>query len=124
MVTITNDEVQAVFGEKEPGLSEPKQTAQREIAERYTDQVRNGRVSTLSEIEGSEEDFAKYVAAHLWHISTGRSLNQEFQTGNTNPIEPLRTNPRDALAGTIYGETALMIAGGERGSIGIVRSYF
>lgn len=108
MVTITDSDVQEVYGEKEPGLSSAKQTALRQVAERLTDQVFSGRLATLSEIEGDEEDFTKYLAAFLWDTSEGRSLNQEFQTGNAAPTQRVASDPASALSGNPYGEVCLL----------------
>lgn len=119
MVTITDDQVQEVFGEKDPGLSSAKKTALRQIAERLTDQVFSGRLTTLSEIEGSEEDFTKYLAAFLWDTATGRSLNQEFQSGNAAPVSRVKSDPQSALSGNPYGEVCLLYLR-NRSNIGLV----
>lgn len=121
MATITVDEVQEVFGEKDPGLDTSKKEALKDIAERLTEQAFGGRVARLSEIEGDEDDFAKYLAAYLWNTATGRSLNQEFQTGNAEPIQRVKSEPRSALAGDPYGEVCLLYLR-DRSSIGVIRA--
>lgn len=119
MVSITDSEVQEVYGEKEPGLSSAKQTALRKIAERLTDNNFSGRLATLSEVEGDEEDFTKYLAAFLWDTAEGRSLNQEFQTGNAAPIERVKSDPQSALSGNPYGEVCLLYLR-NRANIGLI----
>lgn len=123
MVTITNDEVQEVYGEKEPGLADGKKTALREVAQRLTEQTFSGRLTTLSEIEGDREDFTKYLAAFLWDTAEGRSLNSEFQTGNAAPVDRVKSDPQSALSGNPYGEVCLLYLR-NRDSIGIVRTDF
>ena len=122
MVSITVTEVEEVFGENQPNV--PDKQALVSIAERYTDQVKNGRMSRLSEIEGDEEDFAKYVAAFLWNRTSGRSLNEEFQTGNTEVRDLTATDATEAMGTDPYGQIALMIAGGQRGSMGVIRADY
>lgn len=124
MANITISDVQEVYGQNTPNLDSAAKQAQVDIAERFTEQAKGGRIATLSEIEGDEDDFAKYVAAFLWNQSTGRSLNEEFQTGNTEPRDAPRIESADALSGDPYGNIALMIAGGDRGSIGIIRADY
>jgi hypothetical protein len=119
MVSITDAEVQEVYGEKDPGLSSGKQTALRQIAERLTEDAFGGRLTTLSEIEGDEEDFTKYLAAFLWDTAEGRSLNQEFQTGNAAPVERVKSDPTSALSGNPYGEVCLLYLR-NRSNIGLI----
>ena len=122
MVSITVTEVEEVYGENTPNV--PDKQALVTIAERFTDQVKSGRISTLSEIEGDEKDFTKYVAAFLWNQTAGRSLNEDFQTGNAEPRDVPRIVNGDALAGDPMGNVALMIAGGQRGSISVIRADY
>lgn len=121
MVSITVSEVQEVYGEQQTALSSSKQEALKDIAERLTEQVFDGRVSRLGEIEGDKEDFTRYLAAHLWEISERRALNEEFQTGFSEQVAAFRSDPESALAGTPYGNVALTYLRG-RSSIGIVRA--
>ena len=122
MVSITVSEVEDVYGVQDPNV--PNKQALVSIAERFTEQVRSGRMAQIDEIEGDEEDFAKYVAAFLWDRTTGRDLNQEFQTGNNEPGDFASIDSTDALGANRYGQIALMIAGGNRGSVSIVRADF
>ena len=107
MVTITVSEVQEVYGEQEVSLDSAKQEALKDIAERLTEQNFGGRLAKSSEIEGSEADFTKYIAAHLWEIAERKRLNNEFQTGFSADVESMRTDPQSALSGTPYGNMAL-----------------
>lgn len=122
MVSITVSEVEDVYGEQPPNV--PDKQALVSIAERFTEQVKGGRTTTFSEIEGDEDDFAKYIAAFLWDRTTGRDLNQEFQTGNNEPGDFQSIDSADALGANRYGQIALMIAGGSKGSVGIIRADF
>jgi hypothetical protein len=121
MVTINRSDVQDVFGEQTVGLSTQKQTALVGVAERLTEDVFGGRVSRLGEIEGDTEDFAAYVGAHLWEIAERKRLNDEFQTGFSPDVDSLRSDPQSALAGTPYGNVALMMIR-DRANIGIIRA--
>lgn len=103
MVTISHESVQEVYGEKEPSLDEAKQIALTRVAERLTDDVFGGRVGRLTEIEGDTDDFAKYLAAHLWFLSEGQSLNEEFQTGNAGPRDIIGGDTNSWLSGSVYG---------------------
>ena len=118
MVSITVTEVEEVFGENDPNV--PDKQALVTIAENLTDQVFGGRVTTNAEVEGSEEDFTKYLAAFLWNQTAGRSLNEEFQTGNADVVSRTKSEPRSALAGDPYGEVCLLYLR-DRQSIGIIK---
>ena len=122
MVSITVQEVQDVYGEKETSLDTAKKEALRDIAERMAEQIFGGQVSRQSEIEGDEEDFTRYVAAHLWEISERKRLNQEFQTGFDGDVQAMQSDPNSALSGTPYGNMALTYLR-DRASIGVVRSF-
>jgi len=123
MVTITVQDIQDVYGEQTPSLSSSKQTTLKDIAERLTEQVFDGRVSRVSEIEGDKEDFTAYLGAHLWEISERKNLNEEFQTGFSADVESLQSDPESALSGTPYGEVCLMMIR-QRSNIGIVRADY
>jgi len=121
MVSITTDEIQEVYGQQDVSLNTTKKEALRDIAERLTEDVFGGRVSRFGEIEGDNEDFAKYLGAYLWDIAERKTLNSEFQTGFSEDIQGIRSDPQSALSGSPYGEVCLMMLRGQS-SIGIVRA--
>lgn len=121
MVEISVEQVRDVFGEQDPSLDPAKQTELANIAERLTENVFDGRVARQPEIEGNKEDFTRYLAAHLWEIAERKRLNNEFQTGFSEDLAGLRTDPESALSGTPYGNMALTYLRG-RASIGVIRA--
>lgn len=121
MVSITNSDVQEVYGQQDVSLNSTKQDSLRTIAENLTEDVFGGRVSRQSEIEGNEEDFTKYLAAHLWTLAERKALNDEFQTGYSDGVDSFRADPETALSGTQYGNVCLLYLR-DRASIGIVRA--
>lgn len=123
MVSITTSEIQEVYGQQEVSLDSSKQTALKDIAERLTENVFDGRVSRFGEIEGDTEDFTKYLGAYLWDVAERKQLNSEFQTGFSDDIQSIRSDPESALSGSPYGEVCLLMLRG-RASIGIVRADY
>lgn len=123
MASITVSEIQEVYGEQQTSLDSAKQTALKNIAERITEDVFGGKVAANSEIEGDDDDFAKYLGAHLWEIAERKRLNNEFQTGFSADVAGFRSDPQSALSGTPYGNVCLMMLR-QRSSISVVRSYF
>jgi len=123
MVSINVSDIQDVYGEQTPSLSSSKQTALKDIAERLTDNVFDGRVSRFGEIEGDKQDFTAYLGAYLWDVAERKQLNDEFQTGFSNEIESIRSEPSSALSGSPYGEVCLLMLRG-RASVGIVRADY
>lgn len=123
MVSITVSEIQDVYGEQTPSLSSSKQTTLKDIAERLTENVFDGRISRFGEIEGDKEDFTKYLGAYLWDVAERKQLNDEFQTGFSDDIQGIQSDPESALSGSPYGEVCLMMLRG-RASIGIVRADY
>jgi len=121
MVSITTNEIQEVYGEQEVSLDTAKQEALRDIAERLTESVFGGRVSRFGEIEGDNADFARYLGAYLWNVAERKRLNNEFQTGFTEDVQSIQSNPESALSGNPYGEVCLLMLRGNS-SIGIVRA--
>lgn len=121
MVTISNSDVQEVYGEQTVSLDTAKQDALRKIAQRLTENNFGGRVSRLGELEGDKKDFTKFLTAHLWEVAERKRLNDEFQTGFSSDVESIRTDPESALSGTPYGNMALTYLRG-RANIGIVRT--
>lgn len=120
--SISVEDVQEVYGEKEPSLSASKQSTLTNHAESITNNNYGGRVSRQTEIEGDEDVFAAYVGAHLWAIAEGQTLNEEFQTGNSAaPGVPNAGDAENFLSTTFYGQAALGMLRG-RASISIVRS--
>lgn len=118
MTDITVKEIQEVYGEKEPSLDRPKKQSLRTIAEDLTDTVFAGKMARIPEIEASTEHFAKYLGAHLWQLAEGQSLNEAFQTGNTDVRSTIVSDPRSSLSQTVYGQTCLlMLRGGASTSI-------
>lgn len=121
--SITVSDIQAVYGEKEPALSPSKQTTLKNHAESITNNNFGGRVARQTEIEGDEDIFAAYIGAHLWAISEGQSLNQEFQTGNSDaPSVPNPGEPQEWLTTTWYGQVAFGMLRGSGASTSIVRT--
>lgn len=123
MVSITTSDIQDVYGEQTPALSSAKQSALKDIAERLTENVFDGRVSRFGEIEGDTEDFTKYLGAYLWDVAERKQLNDEFQTGFSDDINAIQSEPDSALSGSPYGEVCLMMLRGQS-SVGIVRSDY
>lgn len=119
--SITVSDIQDVYGEKTPSLSSSKQTALKDIAENITNNNFGGRVARQTEIEGDEDDFAKYMGAHLWQLAEGQTLNEEFQTGNTDIRQTIVSDPSSSLSQTVYGQTCLLMLR-DRASISMVRS--
>lgn len=121
MVTVTVTEIQEVYGEREPALSSSKKTALKDIAERLTQDVFGGRVARQSELEGNEEDFAKYLGAHLWEIAEGGEAQSQSQTGGSVNFQHLQTNVETTLSETRYGRLCQMMLR-DQASVSIVRA--
>ena len=119
MVSVSD--VQAVYGEQEPAISASKQEELLNIAERMKDDVYGGRVSRFSEIEGNDDDFVRYLAAHLWEISEGGEVQSSQQTGGSVNYQHLQTNIESMLSETRYGRVALSMLRNST-SVSIVRS--
>lgn len=123
MVSITRSQVQDVYGEREPALSTSKRDSLVSIAETLTDKVFAGRTGRSTIIEGDKEDFAKYVAAHLWELSEGGEQQSTNQTGGSVNYDHLRTDALTTLGETRFGRVALMMIR-EEASVGVVRTDY
>lgn len=119
--SITSSDVQEVYGEKTPSLDTTKQDALTTIAQDLTNDNFAGKVARQNEIEGDENYFARYLGAHLWQLAEGQTLNEEFQTGNTDVRDTIVSDPRSSLSQTVYGQTCLLMLR-DRASISVVRS--
>lgn len=121
MASITRSEVQNVYGNKEPSIGTSQRDALVSIAERFTEDVVGGKVSTLAELEGNENDFAKYVAAHLWTLAEGGETQSSSQTGGSVNYGHLQGNIEQTLGETRYGRFAQALIRSSD-SIGIIRA--
>ncbi len=120
-MAVTVSDVQAIYGEKSPAIDSTKQQALLDVATRLKDDVFGGRLTHLSEIEGDQDDFIKYLAAHLWEIAEGGEASGHSQTGGNVNYQHLQGNISQTLSETRYGRVAQMFLRNES-SIGIVRS--
>lgn len=120
-MAVTVDDVQAVYGEQEPALSQSKREELLDIAERMKNDVYGGRVSRFSEIEGNDDDFVRYLTAHLWEVAEGGEVQSQSQTGGSVNYQHLQTNIESMLSETRYGRVALSMLRNTT-SISIVRS--
>lgn len=118
---VTVDDVQAVYGEGKPAISQEKRQELVDIAERLRQNVFGGRVTRQSELEGDEDDFERYLAAHLWEIAEGGEAQSQSQTGGSVNYQHMQTNIESTLGETRYGRLCLMMLR-NKASIGIVRA--
>lgn len=121
MVDITESDVDNVYGERTTAITSTKKQNLVSIAERLVDDIYAGQVGHIAIIEGNKEDFAKYVAAHLWEIAEGGETQSQSQTGGSVNYERMRRDFRNALNETRYGRQALQFIR-EDTSIAIVRT--
>lgn len=110
-------ELDALYPKRQ--LADDKTNALKGMAVRFTNQVTGGALSSLSEIEGPEQDFALFVWAHLVELRSGEE-GSESQSGgsvtyNRNPGEL-----QASLSETRYGRMARGYLRNEQ-SIGVVK---
>lgn len=122
MVTVTRQDIQSVYGNKEPTIDEAQQEALANVAESITDNVFGGKTGKTSEIEGDETHFAWYVGAHLWEQAEGGETSSESQTGGSVSFGHKQSQLEEWLSETRYGRTALLIKGSGTSSTGIIRA--
>ena len=91
-------------------------------AERYVSTVFDGRVATLSEIEGDRDDLITLVAAHFWELAEGGEAQSESATGGSVNYNTVTGEVYNGLSETRYGRMALEYVRDES-QIGIVRTY-
>lgn len=112
-----------MFGEQTPALSTSKRDDLVSIAESLTEDVFGGRTGRNTIIEGDENDFAKYVAAHLWEQAEGGEPSGQTQTGGSVNYQHLTDNLQGSLGDSRFGRIALMFIR-EDASVSVVRSDF
>ena len=103
-------------------LPDSKKQALLDIAEREANQLHEGKVSTISIIEGNRDDFIKYVAAHKWEQATGGEAQSEAAGGGNITYNTVTGEVFNSLSETRYGRNALEYLRDEN-SIGVVTTF-
>jgi len=123
MVDIDIADVHDVYGDQLPSFGKSQQNQLTSIAERLTDNVFDKRLSRDAQIETANEDFAAYLAAHLWELSEGGEVGSQSQSGGNVSIDHLRTNTENNLSETRFGRVCLLMMD-DGASTGIVRADY
>ncbi|MDX1744374.1 MAG: hypothetical protein R3324_00415 [Halobacteriales archaeon] len=112
------DDLDAIYPRRQ--LDDSKALRLKSMAVGFTNHVTGGAVARLSEIEGSESDFAVLVWAHLVELRAGGERGSESQTGGSVTYAHLSGDLSATLSETRYGRMARGYLRGEQ-SIGVVR---
>jgi len=123
MTDITAADVQDVYADQEPSFGPGQQDQLVDIAERLTDNVFDERIGRTSQIETDTDDFAAYIAAHLWEIAEGGEASSQSESGGSVNFGHLQSNAEQTLSETRYGRVCLMMMD-DGASTGIVRADY
>jgi len=123
MVDITVSDVQDVYGDQSPSFGTAQQSELTDIAERLTDNVFDKRLARDPQIETSNDDFAAFLAAHLWEIAEGGEASSQSNSGGSVNFNHLQTNVEQNLSETRYGRVCMMMMD-DGASTGIVRADY
>lgn len=123
MADITTSDVQDVYGDQSPSFGSAQQSKLVEIAERLTDNVFDKRLAHNPQIETDNDDFAAFLAAHLWEIAEGGEANSQSAQGGSVNFNHLQTNAEQNLSETRYGRVCMMMMD-DGASTGIIRADY
>lgn len=100
-------EVESLDAKGWNSLDDTKKQDLLDMAERQANQLHEGRVSTLSIIDGDQDDFIKFLSAHLWTLAEGGEAQSESATGGSVNYNTVTGEVPNGLSETRYGRQAL-----------------
>ena len=106
-MAITRSDVEDLSSDSWRQLDDSKKDAMLSIAEDMADDLFGGRVATLNEVEGSMDDFKKFLCAHLWELSEGSVAQSESSQGGNVNYNTVTGNAMSSLSETRYGRVCL-----------------
>lgn len=106
-MAVTVSDVEALDSMGWDQLDNAKKQALLDIAESEAQSLYGGDLSTFSEIEGSTDDFIKYLAAHKWELAEGGETQSESSSGGSVNYNTVTGESTDTLEQTRYGREAL-----------------
>lgn len=89
---------------------------------RETEQIHNGRMATISIIEGDEQDFTELLAAHRVQLIEGGDPQSESAGAGDANYSIVQGNVESRLAQTKFGRQALEYIRNDQ-SYGVVRHH-
>lgn len=103
----TVSEVESLSSTGWNSLEDSKKEDLLDMAERQASTIHEGRVSTITIIEGDTDDFIKFLAAHLWELAEGGESQSESSTGGSINYNTVTGEVPNGLSETRYGRQAL-----------------
>lgn len=100
---MSTTQLDAIFPKRQLGSTPTNEL--RDMAIRYTNQIVGGSVSRLSEVEGSEADFAHLLWAHLIAMRNGEAESESQEGGSVSYSRISGELPLD-LSETRFGRQA------------------
>jgi hypothetical protein len=120
-MAVTISDVEKLDSKSWSQLPDSHKTEMLNIAQRRADNQYGGDASTLSIVEGSRDDFVKWLAAHLWELAEGGEAQSESGAGGSVNYNTVTGETFDDLGQTRYGRVAREYV--DRGGAGIVRTW-
>ena len=122
-MAVTVSDVEKLSAKSWNQLPNDHKQALLEDAQSQANTIYSGQVSTLPSIEGDNDVFVKYLAAHLYELAEGGEATSENSAGGS--VNYNLGNPNESymsLSQTRYGRTCIGLLSGRSG-ISIIRSW-
>lgn len=121
-MAVTISDVESLSSTAWSQLSDTKKQDLLDIATREANGLYSKRVRAFPTLDGDEDDFITYLAAHKWEQAEGGEANSQSSTGGSVSYNTVTGNPMKELQETRYGRTAYQYLRDEQ-SIGVELTY-